>query len=405
MSDLRRLYLLQALRAFAYGFGSVVIGASLAREGFTGLEVGLILGSLLAGSALASLLLARQADRLGRRSVYLLLFALMGLAGTVFALTDAVALLIVASLTGTISVEVIESGPFTSVEQAMIPEVAGRQTAHAFGRYNAVAALAGSAGALAAGGPEAFRAILPPLITERHWLLVYPVVAVAGVALARGLSGQVEVGRADARERAGVLRTSHGPVLRLAGLFAVDSFAGGFVVQSFLVYWFTERFGASTQLMGATLAASGLIQAASFIVAPKIAARFGLLNTMVFTHLPSNLILMAIPFAPNLSVALGLLLARYPLSQMDVPARQAYLALLAGRHERAAAASVTNAARTIARPLSAPVAGLAVNAGVLGLPFFLAGGLKVAYDLALFAWFRRLPVERPKVEPTQAIPA
>lgn len=405
MKDLRRLYLLQGLRAFAYGFGSVVIGASLAGEGRTGLEVGLVLGSLLAGSALASMLLARRADRLGRRRVYLVLFALMGASGTAFALADALPLLMLAGLTGTISVEVVESGPFTSVEQAMIPEVAGRRTAHAFGRYNAAAALAGSAGALAAGGPEALRAFLPALVTDRRWLLVYPVVAVVCVALALRLSDEVEVARADPRERRGGLRASRGPVLRLAGLFAVDSFAGGFVVQSFVVYWFTERFGASTQLMGATLAATGLIQAFSFVVAPRIAARFGLLNTMVFTHLPSNLILMAIPLAPNLPVALGLLLLRYPLSQMDVPARQAYIALLAGPDERAAAASVTNAARTVARPLAAPVAGLAVSAGVLGVPFVLAGGLKVVYDLGLLAWFRRIPVDRPGLESPEAIPA
>jgi predicted MFS family arabinose efflux permease len=184
----------------------------------------------------------------------------------------------------------------------------------------------------------------------------------------------------------------------------VDSFAGGFVVQSFLVYWFIERFGASTQLMGVTLAATGLIQAASFVIAPRIAAQFGLLNTMVFTHLPSNLVLIAIPFAPSLPIALGLLLLRYPLSQMDVPARQAYLAVLAGPEERAAAASVTNAARTVARPLSAPVAGLAVSVGVPGLPFVLAGGLKVAYDLGLLAWFRRLPVERAELESPEAVP-
>jgi MFS family permease len=404
VSDLSRLYLLQGLRAFVYGFGSVVIGASLAREGRTGLEVGLVLGSLLAGAALASLLLARRADRLGRRRVYVLLFALMGLAGIVFAVSDALPLLIVAGLTGTISVDVVESGPFTSVEQAMIPEVAGRRTAHAFGRYNAIAALAGSAGALAAAGPEALRTILPALATDRRWLLVYAVVALVGLALARGLSDEVEVARALTRNTPGSLRASRSPVLRLAGLFAVDSFAGGFVVQSFLVYWFTERFGASTQLMGVTLAATGLIQAASFVIAPRIAARFGLLNTMVFTHLPSNLVLMAIPFAPSLPIALGLLLLRYPLSQMDVPARQAYLAVLAGPEERAAAASVTNAARTVARPLSAPVAGLALSAGVPGLPFVLAGGLKAAYDLGLLAWFRRFPVERPELG-SEVIPA
>jgi hypothetical protein len=168
ISDLRRLYHLQALRAFAYGLGSVMLGASLAREGYTGLEVGLVFGSLLAGSALASILLARRADRLGRQRIYLLLLVLMGLAGAVFALADSLALLMLAGLTGTMSVDVVESGPFTSLEQAMIPEVAGPRTAQAFGRYNAVAALVGAAGALAARGPEAPRAALPSLAADRR---------------------------------------------------------------------------------------------------------------------------------------------------------------------------------------------------------------------------------------------
>jgi MFS family permease len=392
VTDLRRLYLLQGLRALAYGFGSVLIGSSLARDGFSGLQVGLVLASMLAGSALISLGLARRADRLGRRRVYVLLFALMGLAGAVFALADALPFLVLAGLIGTVSVEVVESGPFTSVEQAMIPDVAGAGTAKAFGTYNAVAALAGAAGALTAGGPEALRTFLPTLATDRRWLLVYPIVAAAGVVLAGRLSESAEGDGIDRAERHVALGPSRSPVVRLAGLFALDSFAGGFIVQSFLVYWFTERFGASTQLMGATLAATGLIQAASFIIAPRIASRFGLLNTMVFTHLPSNVMLMLIPFAPSLPVALGLLLLRFPLSQMDVPTRQAYVALVAGPEHRAAAASVTNATRTLARPLSVPIAGIAVGTAVPGLPFLLAGGLKVVYDLSLLAWFRRVPL-------------
>lgn len=182
-------------------------------------------------------------------------------------------------------------------------------------------------------------------------------------------------------------------MLILAGLFGLDSFAGGFIVQSFLVYWFTARYGVSTGLMGVVLAATGVIQAVSFVAAPRIAARWGLLNTMVFTHLPSNIILVLIPLAPNLGVALGLLLFRYPLSQMDVPARQAYLAALAGPDERAAAASVTNAARTVARPFAAPLAGAAVGSPIPGLPFFLAGGLKSIYDIVLYLWFRRIPID------------
>lgn len=397
MSDLHRIYAVQAIRAFVYGFGSVMLGASLERSGFSGAEVGFIFAALLAGSALVSLVLVRRADRVGRRLLYGALLAGMGVSGTIFALTDSYPLLILAALTGTLSLEVVESGPFTSLEQAMVPAAApgSHGSARAFGVYNAIAALVGSAGALAAGGPEILRRALPEAPVGQRWLLVYPVAAVVALMITRGLSPTVEAGRV--LHPGPALRRSRKPVLRLSGLFAVDSFAGGFVVQSFIVYWFAREYGASTELMGAVLAGTGLLQAGSFLVAPRLAQRFGLLNTMVFTHLPSNVVLALIPLAPNLPIAVMLLLLRYPLSQMDVPTRQAYLTLLAGPEERAAAASVTNATRTAVRPLGAPIAGAVTGTAVSGLPFFIAGGLKAAYDVALYLWFRRIPVDEERV--------
>jgi predicted MFS family arabinose efflux permease len=393
VSDLHRIYAIQAVRAFVYGFGSVMLGTSLERSGFSGAEVGFIFAALLAGSALVSLALVRRADRMGRRRLYAALLAGMGVSGTIFALTDSFPFLIVAALTGSLSVEVVEAGPFTSIEQAMVPAAAGgsQGSARAFGVYNAIAALVGSAGALAAGGPELLRRTFPGAPVGQRWLLVYPFAAAVALLITRGLSPAVEAGRR--LEPGPALRRSRKPILRLAGLFAVDSFAGGFVVQSFVVFWFVREYGASTELMGTVLAGTGLLQAGSFLLAPRLARRFGLLNTMVFTHLPSNLVLAVIPLAPNLPVAVTLLLLRYPLSQMDVPTRQAYLTLLAGPEERAAAASVTNAARTAVRPLGAPIAGAVTGTAISGLPFFIAGGLKAAYDIGLYFWFRRIPVD------------
>jgi MFS family permease len=397
--DLRRIYLLQAVRAVAYGFGSVILGVSLAHSGLSSAEVGLILASLLAGSALASLLLVRRADRLGRRRVYGVLYGLMAVAGTIFALTSSLPWLILAGLTGTLSVDVQESGPFTSLEQAMIPEVAGAGTTHAFGRYNAVAALAGAGGALLAGGPAALREVLPSVPPDQRWLLVYAAIGVAGVFLVRGLSHAVENPRPPTTDPTPVSPD----VMRLSGLFALDSFAGGFVVQSFMVFWFTKQFHASTVLMGVVFAAAGLVQAGSFVASARIAPRFGLLNTMVFTHLPSNLLLMSVPLAPTLGLAIALLLLRFALSQMDVPARQTYLAAIAGPEHRSQAAAVTNAARTAARPLGAVEAGAAAATSIPGLPFFIAGGLKSVYDIVLYVWFRRVPVpvisDRPEEAP------
>lgn len=390
LTDLRRIYAVQGIRAFAYGFGSVVLGVGLAREGLSGTEVGAVLASLLAGSAVVSLGLVTRADRIGRRRIYVALLVAMGISGMVFALTDAVPLLVVAALTGTLSVDVVESGPFTSLEQAMVPQVAGRDAATAFGRYNAVASLLGSVGALAAGGPAVLARTQPTAPPSIRWLLLYPVAAAAAILMAARLSPAVE---APAGRGPGLSATSRSPVIRLAALFAVDSFAGGFVVQTFIAFWLTRVLGASALLVAVTLGAAGFLQTASFMVAPWVAARIGLLRTMVFTHLPSNVFLALLPVAPSVPVAVAFLLARFSLSQMDVPARQAFLAALVPADERAAAASVTNAARTAARPVAAPIAGAVVGVGASGLPFFLAGGIKALYDVVLFLSFRGVPLD------------
>ena len=394
--DLRFIYLLQGLRAFIYGFGSILLGSTLAASGAGSVEVGGVFASLLAGSALMSLLLVRHAERIGRRRVYMLLYVLMGVAGTVFASTDNVWFLVLAGLSGTVSVEVVESGPFTSVEQAMIPEIAGERTTHVFGIYNAVAALVGAAGALAARWPASMHPSGSVTANDHVWFLVYPIVAALALPFVAMLSGAVETGHPVERG-VRVLRESRSVVFRLSGLFALDSFAGGFIVQSYIVFWFSRKFGASTELMSAVLAATGVIQAVSFVIATRLARRVGLLNTMVFTHLPSNIMLMALPFAPTLTIAWLVFLIRFPLSQMDVPTRQGYLAALTLPQERSAAAGATNASRTVVRPFGALVGGLVTGpaTAVTGLPFIIAGGLKAVYDIWLFLWFRRVPIDDP----------
>jgi MFS family permease len=384
--DARRILVVQALRAFAYGLGSVLIGVTLSRLGLSGPQVGLVLGALLAGSGLASIALARLGDRLGRRRWYVGLLLAMGVAGTVFALTGSVWLLVLAALTGTVSTEVVESGPFTSLEQAMLPSAAeGRDVTHLFGTYNTIATLAGSAGALAAVGSRA-TSVEPQLL-----LLAYPLVAGAGLAVALGLSPRVEPAAVPQEERRPSLDRSRGVVLRLGGLFALDSFGGGFVTQAFLAYWFTERFDTSPSVLGIVFFGIGVLQAGSFQLAVRLAVRVGLLNTMVFTHLPSNVLLALIPLAPGEGAAIALLLARFALSQMDVPTRQAYLAQVVDPDERTAAAGLTNTARTVVRPLGPLVSGPILTVS-LGAPFVIAGALKSAYDLGLYAVFRQVPV-------------
>jgi predicted MFS family arabinose efflux permease len=370
------------VRALAYGLGSVLIGVTLADRGLSNAAVGAVLASLLAGSALVSLLLARHGDRVGRRRCYRLLLIAMAIAGTVFALTDWLPALIVAGLTGTVSTDVVESGPFTSLEQAMLPHAAGaHDPTRLFGTYNTVATLAGSLGAL-----------LALVGTSSKWLLAYPLAAGAGLIASARLSPAVELGRELEEEPLPPLHRSRGIVMRLSALFALDSFGGGFVPQTFIAYLFVRKYAASPQTLAIIFFAIGILQALSFQAAVRLAGKIGLLRTMVFTHLPSNLFLIAVAFAPNLASAATLLLARFALSQMDVPTRQAYVMALVDPSERTAAAAYTNTARYLTRPIAPLLAGATLRAA-LGAPFFIAGALKSAYDLGLYVLFRDVTLE------------
>jgi MFS family permease len=388
VSDVRLIFSVQAVRAFLYGFSSILIGSSLAASGLDAVSVGAVFTAMLLGMAISSLAVGRWGEALGRRRTYVGLLAVMAVAGAVFGVTTAVPLLVLAALTGTLSTDPNESGPITTVEQAMLASTPASERSRVYGRYNAVAYLAGAVGALAAGGPSALRGLVPGLPPDQRWLLLLPVGAVLCLALAARLSAGVEVEPDRSREARG-LRRSRGVVRRLAALFALDAFAGGFIVQTFLVFWFGRQYGAEAEVMGLVFFGAGLLQAASSIAAGWLGARIGLLNTMVFTHLPSNLLLASVPLAPTLPIAAALLLARSALSQMDVPARQAYIATLVDPAERTAAAGYTNAARHLVRPAGPALASISMGMAA-GLPFLVAGGLKVVYDLALYAAFRRV---------------
>jgi len=383
-ADARRILLVQALRAFAYGLGSVLIGVTLADLGLSGGQVGLVLGALLAGMALVSLVLGRFGERFGRRRWYIGLLVVMGIAGIVFALTSSVWLLVLAALTGTVSTEVVESGPFTSLEQAMLPSAAeGHDPTRLFGTYNTIATLAGSLGALAAICTRAVD------VEAQRFLLLYPVAALAAVFVAAGLTSAVEARPVQSSAPRRPLERSRGIVTRLSGLFALDSFGGGFVTQAFLAYWFTEKWGTSTATLGVVFFTIGFLQAGSFQVATRLAGRIGLLNTMVFTHLPSNLLLALIPFAPSQAAAIALVFARFALSQMDVPTRQAYVAVVVAPEERVAAAAYTNTARYVVRPIGPLLSGPLLAVAV-GAPFVIAGAVKCVYDIGMYALFRHV---------------
>jgi MFS family permease len=387
--DLRIILAIQSLRAFGYGFASVVLGSSLADGGLSDGQVGLVFAAILAGNALVSIAIGLAGDRIGRRRAYVLLLFVMSAAGVAYALSDSVLVLVLVALTGTLSTDANESGPLTSLEQAMLGGAPPEIRARVFGRYNAIAYLAGAVGALAGGGPALIRQRIPNLPTDQRWLLVLTLAGVLSVALTRRLSPAID---RRAGRRTTPLHRSRTEVSRLAVLFGLDAFAGGFVVSTFLVFWFGRRFGASAELMGLVLFCSGLLQAVSSIASGWLATRIGLLRTMVFTHLPSNVLLILIPVMPTLGSAIAMLLLRSTLSQMDVPARQAYVTALVEPEERTAAAAFTNTARYVARPFGAAGAGLLMQSVAVGAPFVVAGVLKSLYDVLVFARFRRVPL-------------
>jgi MFS family permease len=388
----------QAVRAAGYGFTAVLLGALLADRGYSNLRAAVVLTALIAGTALSSLLVGALADRVGRRRSYAVFFLGVAAAGAVVAAGAPFWVLLVVALTGTLSTDVVDNGPATTLEQAMLAsEDAG--TARVYGVYNAVGATAGALGALAAALPGLGAG------TVSSWLFAVLVpVGLAGAVLATRLSPAVEAGTgpltlADAATARSRLGPSHGVVRRLATLFAVDAGGGGLVTTGFLAYYLSQRYGASVTALGWLFFTVSVVTALSMALAPRLARRFGLVATMVGTHLPSNVLLAAVAFAPTFPVAVALLLARTTLSQMDVPTRQALVMSVVTPDERTLAAAVTNAARYTVRPVGPLVAG-AVQQITLGAPLLVAGVVKGGYDLALWRWAHRRGLDR--LRPTSA---
>jgi MFS family permease len=385
MSDARRLMMMRGMRAFSYGFTSVLLGIHLQRVFGSPARVGVIVTATLAGASVLALIAGRYGDRIGRRRMHVGLSLTMAGAMTVFAFTRSFPVMLLVALTGTVAATALEAGPFVALEQAMLAHAVGddRRT-RAFARYNLVAALVGATGALAAGGPAALRHIFGGLSSQRFFLLPAALALVAAL-IGTGLSNDVEV----AERRPHPLERSRGIVARLSALFALDSLGGGFVVTALVSFWFRERFGTSEEMLGLMFFGTGVLQAVSFPIAARLADRIGLINTMVLTHLPSNLLLALVPFAGSERTAIALLLGRFALSQMDVPTRQSYVVAVVDPAERTAAAGYTTVVRSAAQAVS-PAIGGAAGAASLGVPFYLAGGIKAVYDVLLFVMFRRI---------------
>ncbi len=398
-SDGRLLFATRVLRMFAYGFLAVVLVLYLAALGLDPVAIGVVLTLTLVGDTLMSLWLTTNADRIGRRRVLVVGALLMLGAGVLFASTTWLPLLVLAATIGVISPTGNEVGPFLAVEQAALSQATpdARRTP-TFAWYNLAGYVATAIGSLSAGllGQGMLGAGFAPVDAYRAIVIGYALVGLAMAVVFGRVGPGVEAPAArpaedGIRRRLGLGR-SKGIVARLSVLFALDSFAGGFVPQSLMAYWFHLKFGVEPAVLGTIFFGANLLAAVSSLSASRIAARIGLVNTMVFTHLPSNVLLVLVPLMPSLELAIAVLLVRYSLSQMDVPTRQSYVMAVVEPGERSAAAGVTGIARTtgaaISPALSAP---LVASGGLMALPFFIAGGLKIAYDLLLWRALRSRP--------------
>lgn len=393
----------RGLRAFSYGLLGVLLSVALSTAGFSPLAIGILITISLLGDFVSTYLIGLYADQWGRRRTLTVLALGMAVTGAIFCLTRLYPVLLLTAFFGTLGTTASETAPFLPIEQAMLPQISTPQTRTAlFARYNLVASFGGAAGALAAGLPDLLQHTGIALSTGIRLMFgVYTALALIVVYLVTHLPAEVEGPPSVRPVSSGVRRLvpalggSHGIILRLSALFSVDALAGGLVVQSLMVLFFHLRYGVGLAPLGALFFGANSLAALSFLAAAPLARRFGLLNTMVFTHLPSNVLLALVPFMPSFPLAALVLLVRQSLSQMDVPTRQAYTMALVAPEERTAAASVTSLARSAGSSSSPLFSGILMQGTMLslGLPFVIAGGLKSAYDLTLWRIFRRVPVE------------
>ena len=391
--DFRILFLTRMARMFSYGFTSVVVVLYLAGLGFGEGRIGLLLTLTLVGDTLVSLWITTRADRMGRRRMLIAGALLMTAAGIPFALSGDFTVLLVAATLGVISPSGNEVGPFLAIEQAALSQVLpeDRRTG-VFAWYNLAGSFATAAGALAGGWAAQLlqQAGMAPVASYRVLVYAYAVFGLVLAVLFTRVSGAIEAPRAAVPAGRLGLHRSRKTVFRLSALFSLDAFAGGFVIQGFVAYWFHRRYGVAPGLLGSIFCAANVLAGLSALYAVRLARRFGLINTMVFTHVPSNLLLILVPLMPNLTLAILVLLLRFSISQMDVPTRQSYTMAVVAPDERSAAAGVTGIARTTGAAVSPVLPGqfLAVPA-LAGAPFLIAGGLKILYDLLLYRSFRQ----------------
>jgi MFS family permease len=386
----------RVIRTFGYGFLSIVLAIYLKLIGFSDILIGLVLAFTLVNSVILTLIASFYADRIGRRKTLIIYGALMSIAGAIFLTTENYFALVAAALIGTINVTGSETGAFLSIEQALLPQTVtdNRKGNTIYAFYNMAGTFAMSAGILLS--------VLPAVLQEQYGMnqiesikplfLLYSVLGIGVIGVYLKLSNKIEVSGTILKPVGQTLsHESRQIVGRLSGLFALDSFAGGFVIQSIVSFWFFTKFGADLTSLSIIFSTAGVFTAFSFLAAAKIADKIGLINTMVFTHIPSNILLILVGFAPTFPLAIAFYLARMALSQMDVPTRQSYIVTVVNDEERTASAGITNISRNISQAVSPSLTGYILQSlPALSAPFVLGGVLKIAYDILLYINFRNI---------------
>jgi MFS family permease len=407
--DGKLILVARTLRTFAYGFLSVILAIYLKLVGFDDFYIGLILTATLVNSVIFTLVASFYADRVGRRKILIVYAALMSLSGVIFFITTNYIALIISALIGTINVTGTETGAFLSIEQAALPQTISdinkRNTVYAL--YNMVGTFAMSAGVLLSGLPQiiAQNYGVSQIESIRPLFLFYSIIGLAVLGVYYLISDKVEIQASNSNNNSNLSKPlkqvlspkSKQIVGKLSSLFALDSFAGGFVIQSIVSLWFFTKFGVDLTTLSYIFSIAGVLTAFSYLAAAKIADRVGLINTMVFTHIPSNILIILVAFAPTFPLAVALYLARMALSQMDVPTRQSYLVAVVKENERTAAAGITNISRNITQSISPSLAGYILQSlSLSSAPFVLGGLLKIVYDVALYFNFKSIkpPDER-----------
>jgi MFS family permease len=394
--DGKLLLCARIVRTFAYGFLSVILAIYLKLIGFDDILIGIILSVTLINSIIFTLFASFYADRIGRRKTLLLYTAMMSISGIIFFVTENPLALIIAALLGTLNITGSETSAFLSIEQSILPQTIkdNRKRNTLFGFYNMVGTFAMGAGILIANLPIIIQNELEfdQIYAIKLLFLFYSLLGVLVIGIYLKLSSDIEIKKEKTLKPISKILNpkSKKIVTKLSGLFAIDSFAGGFAIQSIVSFWFFTKFDIDLSLISYIFSIGSLLTAFSYLIAAKIADKIGLINTMVFTHIPSNILLILLAFAPTLEIAIVFYMIRMALSQMDVPTRQSYIVAVVEEDERTASAGITNLSRNIAQAISPSITGYIIGVLSLSAPFIIGGLLKIIYDITLYINFRKI---------------